>query len=132
MGAKSRARASFSRLHVSPKGAPMEDLLSELHEYERATITLRLDEQEAKALTCALAECSCDAHKRDAIELTEKLAHEMDAFKWRRLETVDLATQRTDNVAMAVNNQEEATMPTTKARTAKTAKTKICTRCKKR
>jgi hypothetical protein len=128
VGERSQANASNRT-----EGGKVEDLLSELNAYERATIALRLDEDEARALADLLMLYPGGTRQdHDRIALVDKLAYEMDAFKWRRLDPVDLSVERTDNVAIRVNTEQEATMPTTKARTEKAATTKVCTRCKKR
>jgi hypothetical protein len=64
---------------------------SDLDKYEQQTIALRLNEREAKALLNILVECDLSDKERcrfakdeDRILICDRLAHEMDAFKWRR------------------------------------------------
>ena len=68
----------------------MDCLGTDLHEYEQQTIVLRLNEDESLALLDILVEADIDPklrrtpRPRERILLCDKLAHEMDAFKWRR------------------------------------------------
>jgi hypothetical protein len=70
----------------------MHDLISELGRYERSTTTLRLSRDEAWALLDLLAiypqvedsEVLTEWHERARFEITDRLAHEMEVFRWMR------------------------------------------------
>jgi hypothetical protein len=59
-----------------------DELWYDLNKYERATLTLRVDEREAVALLSLLVECDRrDRHKADAVLLADRLAHEIENFQ---------------------------------------------------
>ena len=59
----------------------MDDLWSDLNEYERSTITLRLDEREAIDLLSLLVLCEGGKYKPTAVVLADRLAHEVENFQ---------------------------------------------------
>jgi hypothetical protein len=62
----------------------MQDPSRELREYERSTITLRLDARETDALLAVLVDCALDhPYKAVAVSLAERLAWERDRFAYR-------------------------------------------------
>jgi hypothetical protein len=64
----------------------VDGLHDELKAFEQKTITLRLDEREAFALLEILVLIP-PRHERkpEAVRIVDRLAYEMDNFKWRRL-----------------------------------------------